>query len=42
VIDRIARHYTGDDYRARDQARVSCWIEIERWHAWGAAAKPAE
>jgi PPOX class probable F420-dependent enzyme len=42
VIDRIARHYTGDDYRARDQARVSCWIEIERWHAWGAAAKLAE
>ena len=42
VIDRIARHYTGDDYRARDQARVSCWIEIERWHAWGAAAKLAD
>jgi hypothetical protein len=21
-------------YRNRDQARVSGWIEIERWHAW--------
>ena len=41
VIDRISRHYTGGDYGARDQRRVSCWIEIERWHAWGAAAKLA-
>jgi len=39
VIDRISRHYTGSDYGARDQQRVSCWIEIDRWHAWGAAAK---
>jgi PPOX class probable F420-dependent enzyme len=42
VIDRIARHYTGGDYGVRDQGRVSCWIEIDRWHAWGAAAKLAE
>lgn len=41
VIDRIAQHYTGSPYTARDQQRVSCWIEIERWHAWGAAAKLA-
>ena len=41
AIDRIARHYTGSEYRARDQQRVSCWIEIDRWHAWGAAAKLA-
>ena len=41
VIDRISRHYTGSDYGVRDQQRVSCWIEIDRWHAWGAAAKLA-
>ena len=41
VIDRISRHYTGADYGVRDQQRVSCWIEIDRWHAWGAAAKLA-
>ena len=35
VIDRISRHYIGTDYAARDQKRVSCWIEIERWHVWG-------
>lgn len=42
VIDRISRHYGGSDYRLRDQKRVSCWIEIDRWHAWGAAAKLAD
>jgi PPOX class probable F420-dependent enzyme len=41
VIDKISRHYSGAEYSARDQQRVSCWIEIERWHAWGAAAKLA-
>lgn len=39
VIDRIAEHYLGNPYPMRDQARVSAWIEIDRWHAWGAAAK---
>ena len=41
VIDRISQYYSGSDYRLRDQQRVSCWIEIDRWHAWGAAAKLA-
>ncbi|HEU4514447.1 MAG TPA: PPOX class F420-dependent oxidoreductase [Nocardioidaceae bacterium] len=36
-IDRLARHYTGKPYRTRDRARVSAWIEVERWHGWGAA-----
>ncbi|MEV6094875.1 PPOX class F420-dependent oxidoreductase [Nocardia sp. NPDC051981] len=35
VIDRIAQHYIGSDYAVRDQKRVSAWIEIDRWHAWG-------
>ena len=35
-IDRISRHYTGKDYPVRDSGRVNAWIEIERWHGWGA------
>ncbi|WP_055688958.1 PPOX class F420-dependent oxidoreductase [Streptomyces prasinus] len=34
-IDRISRHYTGDPYPDRVRARVSAWIEVERWHGWG-------
>ncbi|MEU4896896.1 PPOX class F420-dependent oxidoreductase [Streptomyces sp. NPDC044780] len=34
-IDRLARHYLGKDYPQRDRARVSAWIEIDRWHGWG-------
>jgi PPOX class probable F420-dependent enzyme len=40
-IDRISRHYGGKPYAVRDRGRVSAWIEIDRWHGWG-AAKPAE
>lgn len=35
-IDRIATHYTGRAYPRRDRARVSAWIEVDRWHGWGA------
>jgi PPOX class probable F420-dependent enzyme len=35
-IDRLARQYTGKPYSRRDRARVSAWIEVERWHGWGA------
>ena len=34
-IDRLSTHYTGGSYPNRDDARVSAWIEIESWHAWG-------
>ncbi len=34
-IDRLARHYGMDGYRVRDRRRVSAWIEIDGWHAWG-------
>jgi PPOX class probable F420-dependent enzyme len=34
-IDRIARHYTGRPYPDRSRPRLSGWITIERWHAWG-------
>lgn len=35
-IDRLARHYTGNQYPVRHRRRVSTWIEIDRWHGWGA------
>ena len=35
-IDRISNHYRGEPYRTRDRPRTSAWIEIDRWHAWGA------
>jgi PPOX class probable F420-dependent enzyme len=36
-IDRLSRHYRGRAYPDRDRGRVSAWIEIDRWHGWGAA-----
>ncbi len=33
-IDRLARRYTGNEYRVRDRKRVSAWVEPERWHGW--------
>ena len=38
-IDRLSRHYTGQDYPQRDRSRVSVHVEVERWHAWGSAAQ---
>ena len=35
-IDRIAFHYTGSPYSNRSRGRVNAWIEIDRWHGWGA------
>ena len=35
-IDRIARHYTGEPYANRERGRVNAWIEVDRWHGWGA------
>jgi len=37
-IDRLSTHYTGKPYPNRERGRVSAWIEVERWHGWGAAA----
>ena len=36
-IDRLARHYTGAQYHVRDRHRISAWIDVQRWHGWGAA-----
>jgi PPOX class probable F420-dependent enzyme len=35
-IDRLSTHYGGRPYPNRDSPRVSAWLEIERWHGWGA------
>lgn len=37
-IDRLARAYTGRQYPNRERPRVSAWIEVDRWHAWGKLA----
>ena len=36
-IDRLSTHYTGHPYPTRDRHRVSAWVEVDRWHGWGAA-----
>ena len=33
-IDRLARRYTGNEFRRRGSKRVSAWLEPDRWHAW--------
>ena len=38
-IDRLSSHYTGNAYPKRDRGRVSAWIEVDRWHGWGATAR---
>ena len=38
-IDRLSTHYGGNPYPVRDRGRVNAWIEIDRWHGWGAAKK---
>jgi hypothetical protein len=30
------RRYTGEQYPTRDRRRVSGWVDIDRWHGWGA------
>ncbi len=34
-IDRLSHHYGGRPYPVRDRARVSAWVEVDRWHGWG-------
>jgi PPOX class probable F420-dependent enzyme len=34
-IDRLARHYTGKPYWNRERPRVTAWLEISSYHAWG-------
>ena len=43
-IDRLARRYTGREYRDRNRRSVSAWLEPERWYGWnaGRAWSPAK
>jgi PPOX class probable F420-dependent enzyme len=34
-IDRLSRHYVGNEYSNRDRPRVSVHVQVERWHSWG-------
>jgi PPOX class probable F420-dependent enzyme len=34
-IDRLCLRYEGHPFGTRDRARVSAWMEPERWHGWG-------
>jgi PPOX class probable F420-dependent enzyme len=34
-VDRIARHYTDEPFSWRDGQRISVWVEVDHWHAWG-------
>jgi PPOX class probable F420-dependent enzyme len=36
-IDRLAHRYLGRPYPNRERRRISGWIDIDRWHGWGAA-----
>ena len=38
-IDRLSRHYGGQEYPQRSRPRVSALIEITSWHGWGAVGK---
>ncbi|MDQ3485635.1 MAG: PPOX class F420-dependent oxidoreductase [Actinomycetota bacterium] len=35
-IDRLSTHYSDKPYPNRDSPRVSAWMQVERWHGWGA------
>jgi PPOX class probable F420-dependent enzyme len=34
-VDRLAMHYTTRPFSERDRARVTAFMEPERWHGWG-------
>ena len=33
-IDRLSRHYGGNEFGHRSAKRVSAWFEITHWHGW--------
>lgn len=34
-IDRLSRHYSGQQYPNRSRARVNAWMKISSVHTWG-------
>jgi PPOX class probable F420-dependent enzyme len=35
-IDRLSMHYGGNPYPDHKTPRISAWIDVDRWHGWGA------
>jgi PPOX class probable F420-dependent enzyme len=35
--DRLSVRYTGQPYGVRDNARVTAWVRVTRWHGWNAS-----
>jgi PPOX class probable F420-dependent enzyme len=33
-VDKLSKHYTGDEYPRRDQGRVNAWIDVESYYGW--------
>jgi PPOX class probable F420-dependent enzyme len=33
-LDRLSRHYGGEEFSDRSARRVSAWIRVESWHGW--------
>jgi PPOX class probable F420-dependent enzyme len=38
-IDRLSQRYLGMPYRDRNRGRVTAWIAVTAWHAWGPLVK---
>jgi PPOX class probable F420-dependent enzyme len=38
-IDRLSCASTGKPYPNRERPRVSAWIDVDTWHAWGSLAE---
>jgi PPOX class probable F420-dependent enzyme len=34
-IDRLSRHYSDKPYPNRERPRVTAWLDIDNYHAWG-------
>lgn len=34
-IDRLSRRYQREPFAVRDRPRITGWIEVDSWHAWG-------
>lgn len=35
-IDRLSTHYNDRPYPNRQSPRISAWMDVDRWHGWGA------
>ncbi|TIC85470.1 TIGR03618 family F420-dependent PPOX class oxidoreductase [Nocardioides sp. GY 10127] len=35
-INRLSRHYTGQDYPDQVSPRTNAWMRVASWHGWGA------